>query len=242
MIDFENVVKAFGGIRAVSDVSFCVEQGKIVSIIGPNGAGKTTVFNLISGKLKPDAGRIVFNGKDIVGLRPSAICKEGLTRTFQVVKPFMNMTTIENVTIGALNWTNNIEQAEEYARKTLEKIGLSGKMNENVGNLTLSAKKRMELARILATRPKVMMLDEVMAGLNRVESKDMVELIRDLHKQEKLTFVIIEHALNIVMALSDKIIVLNQGKKIAEGTPKEVSEDQATIEAYIGRKRLAAHN
>ena len=152
------------------------------------------------------------------------------------------MTTIENVTIGALNWTNNIEQAEEYAAKILERIGLSGKMKESVGNLTLSAKKRMELARILATKPKVMMLDEVMAGLNRVESKDMVGLIKDLHKRESLTFVIIEHALNVVMALSDKIIVLNQGRKIAEGTPKEVSEDQATIEAYIGRKRLAGRN
>lgn len=237
MVEVIEVTKYFGGVAAVQAVSFQVEPGKIVSIIGPNGAGKTTLFNLISGYIKPNSGRILLQGGDITGSRPSTICKQGLVRTFQIVKPFVNLTTLENVACGALNWTSSLADANEYSLSILEKVGLAHRKNDPASQLTLSGKKKLELARALATRPSVLMLDEVMAGLNAEESNQMAGLLQQIHQDEKITVLIIEHALNIVMSLSDKVIVLQNGEKIAEGTPQEVSQNEKTIQAYIGRKK-----
>jgi branched-chain amino acid transport system ATP-binding protein len=239
MLEVIKLTKFFGGIAALMNVSFKLENNRIVSIIGPNGAGKTTLFNLIGGYFRPDSGHILFNGEEITGWQPNAICKKGLTRTFQIVKPFTNLTILQNVTIGALKWAQSITEGGEYSLHILEKVGLIDRKDDFTGSLTLEGKKRLELARTLATRPVVLMLDEVMGGLNQVEIREIVDLIRRIQSEDKITFLIVEHVLNVVMELSEKIIVLNQGEKIAEGTPEEISRDQKTIEAYIGRKRVA---
>jgi branched-chain amino acid transport system ATP-binding protein len=238
MLEVEKVTKNFGGMTAIDCLSLKVEDNKIISIIGPNGAGKTTLFSLISGYLHPSSGDIIFNGETITKLPPSKICKRGITRTFQIVQPFMNLNILQNVIIGALNWAGTIAEAKDYSRHILEKVGLIDKSDHLANTLTLAGKKKLELARAIATNPTLLMLDEVMAGLNKVEGKQLMELIETIHLDQKLTILFIEHVLNIVMRLSDKIIVLNYGEKIAEGTPEEISHDQRTIEAYLGKRKL----
>jgi branched-chain amino acid transport system ATP-binding protein len=238
MLEVAKVTKNFGGMTAIDCLSLKVEDNKIISIIGPNGAGKTTLFSLISGYLHPSSGDIIFNGEIITKLPPSKICKRGITRTFQIVQPFMNLNILQNVIIGALNWAGTIAEAKDYSRHILEKVGLIDKSDHLANTLTLAGKKRLELARAMATNPTLLMLDEVMAGLNKVEGKQLMDLIETIHLDQKLTILFIEHVLNIVMRLSDKIIVLNYGEKIAEGTPQEISHDQKTIEAYLGKRKL----
>jgi branched-chain amino acid transport system ATP-binding protein len=238
MLEVNNVTKNFGGMTAIDCLSLKAEENKIISIIGPNGAGKTTLFSLISGYLKPTSGDIIFNGERITQLTPSKICKKGITRTFQIVQPFMNLKVLENVLIGALNWAGTIAEAKDYSLHILEKVGLMDKSDRLANTLTLAGKKRLELARAIATKPTLLMLDEVMAGLNKVEGKQLMDLIENIHADQKLTILFIEHVLNIVMRLSDKVIVLNYGEKIAEGTPQEISNDQRTIEAYLGKRKL----
>jgi branched-chain amino acid transport system ATP-binding protein len=238
MLEVNNVTKRFGGMTAIDLLSFKVEDNKIISIMGPNGAGKTTLFSLISGYLHPGEGDIIFNGETITNLPPSKICRRGLTRTFQIVQPFMNLSILDNVIIGALNWAETIAEAKDYSLHTLEKVGLIERKDHLASTLTLAGKKRLELSRAMATKPTLLMLDEVMAGLNKVESKQIMDLVAKIHVEQKMTILFIEHLLNIVMHLSDKIIVLNYGKKIAEGTPQEISQDQGTIDAYLGKRKL----
>lgn len=238
MLEVANVTKKFGGMTAIDCLSLKAEDNMILSIIGPNGAGKTTLFSLISGYLKPTSGDIILNGETITKLPPSRICKKGITRTFQIVQPFMNLNVLENIVIGALNWAGTIAEAQDYALHILEKVELTDKKDRLANTLTLAGKKRLELARAIATKPTVLMLDEVMAGLNKVEGKQLMDLIEKIHIDQKMTILVIEHVLNIVMRLSDKIIVLNYGEKIAEGSPEEISHDQRTIEAYLGRRKV----
>jgi branched-chain amino acid transport system ATP-binding protein len=238
MLEIANLTKNFGGMTAIENLSLKIEENKIISIIGPNGAGKTTLFSLISGYLKPTSGDIVFKGETITQLPPSRICKKGITRTFQIVQPFMNLNVQDNVIIGALNWSKTTAEAKEYGLHVLEEVRLIDKKDRLANTLTLAGKKRLELARAIATKPILLMLDEVMAGLNKVEGKQLMELVEAIHVNQKVTILFIEHVLNIVMKLSDKIIVLNYGKKIAEGTPQEISQDQGTIDAYLGHRKL----
>ncbi|MBI5607205.1 MAG: ABC transporter ATP-binding protein [Deltaproteobacteria bacterium] len=238
MLEVTDVTKSFGGMTAIYGLSFQVENNQIISIIGPNGAGKTTLFNLISGYLHPTSGKIFFKGENITNWRPSGICKKGLTRTFQIVQPFMNLNILQNVIIGALNWAPTLSEAKDYSLQILEKVKLIDRRDHLANTLTLAGKKRLELARAIATKPTLLMLDEVMAGLNKVEGSQLMDLIEKIHTEQKMTILFIEHILNIVMQLSNKIIVLNHGSKIAEGTPNEIAQDERTIEAYLGRKRL----
>ncbi|MBV9517195.1 MAG: ABC transporter ATP-binding protein [Hyphomicrobiales bacterium] len=228
-----NLSKRFGGLRAVQDVSFSVRENETLALIGPNGAGKTTSFNLITGFFRPDTGSVTAFGREIVGLRPHDICAHGLARTFQVAKPFGAMTVLANVMTGAFLRDKRIEAARQKAREAIDFVGLSAKENTPARDLTTIDQRRLEMARALATEPRLLLLDEVMAGLNPSEIDQAVALIGKLAKRG-LTIVIVEHVMRAIMAVARHIVVLDHGQKIAEGSPREIVENPEVIRAYLG--------
>ena len=236
MLEVRHVSKSFRGLRAVNDASFEVPAGGINGLIGPNGAGKTTIFNLIAGVYAPDGGEIVFEGKRIDGLRPDQVCAAGIGRTFQLVKPFAGLTVLDNVIVGALHRSRNVSEARIHAASILRKLGLDAKAQLPASSLTLPDRKRLEVARALATRPRLLLLDEVMAGLRPTETDQMVEVFRDLNRSEGLTILLIEHVMRAVMALARHIGVLHHGVVIARGTPEQVVRDPAVLECYLGEE------
>jgi branched-chain amino acid transport system ATP-binding protein len=225
--------KRFGGLRAVQEVSFTVKENETVALIGPNGAGKTTSFNLITGFHRPDAGSVLAYGREIVGLKPHDICAHGLARTFQVAKPFGAMTVLNNVMTGAFLRDKNTAVARDKAREAIEFVGLSAKEQTAAKDLTTIDQRRLEMARALATEPRLLLLDEVMAGLNPAEIDQAVALVGKL-SQRGLTIVIVEHVMRAIMAVARLIVVLDHGQKIAEGTPTEIVENPEVIRAYLG--------
>ena len=235
LLELKNVCKNFGGLKAVSQVCFEIEHGEILGIIGPNGAGKTTVFNTITGFFKPDAGEIRFDGGSLADLKPHQICQRGLVRTFQLVKPFLQLTVLDNVVVAALNRTKLVKDANEKALETIEFVGLGEKRDTLATGLTLPDRKRLELARALATGPKLLLLDEVMAGLTPTEVDELIRLLREVNKRG-ITILLIEHVMRGLMALSKRVVVLNYGQKIAEGVPEEVVKNRQVIEAYLGEE------
>ncbi len=228
-----NLSRRFGGLRAVQDLSFSVNERETVALIGPNGAGKTTSFNLITGHYRPDAGSVTGFGRELVGLRPHGICAHGLARTFQVARPFGKMTVLANVMTGALLRNRRLEAAREQAREAIAFVGLTARENTLACDLTTIDQRRLELARALATQPRLLLLDEVMAGLNPAEINQAVALVGKL-SQRGLTIVIVEHVMRAIMAVAHRIVVLDHGQKIAEGSPKEVIANKEVVRAYLG--------
>jgi branched-chain amino acid transport system ATP-binding protein len=219
LLEITGISKRFRGLRAVDDVSFSVERGSIVALIGPNGAGKTTVFNLIAGVHHPDGGSIRLDGAEIAGLRPDQACNAGIGRTFQIVRPFGGLSVLENVVIGALRQSADVTTAQHTAREILSRLGLAEKEAARANSLTLPERKRLETARALATGPKILLLDEVMAGLRPTEIDEMVAVFRTLNRETGLTILLVEHVMRAVMALAHRIIVLHHGEVIATGAP-----------------------
>ena len=238
LIEARGITKFFGGLTAVKRVDFHLDEGEIVGLIGPNGAGKTTLFNLVSGVYPPDEGSILFNRMLLSSLKPFEICRLGIGRTFQIVRPFLKMTCLENVLVGIIGRGEKenrpAKKKEEEARDHLNFVGLGGREAALAKDLTLIEKKRLEMARALATRPKVLLLDEVLAGLNPSEILQALELIEVIRSELKVTIFWIEHVMGAIMKASDRIIVLDQGEKIREGKPEEIVSDPRVIEAYLG--------
>jgi branched-chain amino acid transport system ATP-binding protein len=237
ILELEHVSKNFGGIRAVNDVSFGLRDGEIVALIGPNGAGKTTLINLVTGVYPASAGRVRFRGTDVTGQRPFQAARRGLARTFQIVQPFPRMSVLENVTAGALfgGAHANVREATAAAREQLDFTGLTAFADRAASALTLAGRKRLELAKSLAMKPKVLMLDEVNAGLNSGEIDGALALIRRI-AERGITILIIEHLMKVVLSIAHRVLVLHHGQLIAEGTPKEIVDDPRVIEAYLGQK------
>jgi branched-chain amino acid transport system ATP-binding protein len=242
LLEGKGVTIHFGGLAAVSDVDFYVDEGEVVGLIGPNGAGKTTLFNLISAALEPKPGEIMFKGKKINGLKPYQICRIGIARTFQTVKTFGNMAVIDNVRIGSLFGAQKrlTTNATTEAKELLDFVGLSDVAYSPARDLTLAHQKRLEVARALATKPSLLLLDEIMSGLNQTELAEAMELVNKIQKKG-ITVVMIEHVMKAIMGICDRIIVLNYGKKIAEGTPEEIVKSETVIEVYLGEKSDAGN-
>jgi branched-chain amino acid transport system ATP-binding protein len=236
-----NLTKAFGGLVAVNDVTLDLLEGEILGLIGPNGAGKTTLFNMVSGAFPPTEGRIEFDGRDITGLPPHRVSALGIVRTFQIVKPFAQLTVVDNVMVGAFLWNSNLGQAKERAREVVEFMGLAKYAHYLAHSLTTSGRKRLELARALATKPRLLLLDEVMAGLTPTESLEMVELIRQI-RETGVTILVIEHVMKAIMSLSDRVAVLHHGELIAIDTPSAIANDKQVIQAYLGEEFQIAEN
>ncbi len=224
---------------AVGELSFELEKGEILALIGPNGAGKTTVFNCLSGFLPPDEGEVYLEGKQLKGLQPFQICQMGMARTFQIVKPFLTISVLDNVMVGALSREKSTSAAKKYSLEIIDFIGLSAWTHKEAQGLPLPLRKRLELARALATRPNVLLLDEVMAGLNPTEVDALIMLLQEINRQGVSIF-LIEHVMRGVMALSRRVIVISYGVKIAEGSPEDVVKDRQVIEAYLGKEFLSA--
>ncbi len=239
MLTLEGVTKRFGGLTAVREVSLTVAAGDLVGIIGPNGAGKTTLFNVIAGYYPPDAGRVLFDGHDITGRAPHDVCRLGLTRTFQVVKPFGNLSVLDNVMIGALTRVSQVRAARVQAEAVVATCGLEPYASMRAKALPVALRKRLEVARALATRPRLLLLDEVMAGLNPTELGGIVELIKRLHA-DGLTLIVIEHIMAAMMRLAQRIVVIHHGERIAEGAPAEITRDRRVIDAYLGEEFVLA--
>jgi branched-chain amino acid transport system ATP-binding protein len=241
ILEGEGVTKYFGGLSAVSNVDFYVDQGEVLGLIGPNGAGKTTLFNLISAALVPKPGIIKFKGRNITGIKPYKICRMGISRTFQTVKIFANLPVFENVRVGSLFGTSQKISPVEAAKETaelLEFVGLSSLSGIPAKDLTLANQKRLEVARALATRPELLLLDELMAGLNQTEVTQTMELVKQI-QAKGITIIMIEHVMKAIMNVCDRIIVLHHGKKIAEGPPQEIANSEKVIEIYLGEQSHA---
>jgi branched-chain amino acid transport system ATP-binding protein len=236
ILEGEKVTKYFGGLAAISDVDFYIDQGEVVGLIGPNGAGQTTLFNLISAALVPKPGTIQFKGKNITGLKPYKICRMGIARTFQTVKIFANLQVLENVRVGAFFGPPKSPSSTEATREAVELldfVGLSKVSNSPARDLTLANQKRLEVARAMATKPELLLLDEMMAGLNQTEIAQAMELVKQI-RDKGITIVMIEHVMKAIMNVCDRIIVLHHGKKIAEGTPQEIANSKTVVEVYLG--------
>lgn len=236
ILEVKNVSKRFGGLRAVKDVSFAMQQGEILFMIGPNGAGKTTVFNLISGFLHPDQGSITFNGHDITRMPPHDSARLGIGRTFQIVKPLPSLTVVQNVMLGAFMHTGSVRQAEEEGAKILDFLQMTPLKDFQARGLPLAALKRLEIARALATKPKLILLDEVVSGLTTAEALSLAALVKRLPEWGLSVVGGVEHVMQVVMKIADRIVVLDYGAKIDEGKPEEVVKNPAVIEAYLGPK------
>jgi branched-chain amino acid transport system ATP-binding protein len=238
LLEVDRISKSFSGLRAVQDVSFSVPEGEIVGLIGPNGAGKTTCFNVIAGVYRPDAGEVRLDGDSIGGWRPDQICRAGVARTFQLVKPFADLTVMENVIVGALNECRTVAAAREKSAAVIEKLGLAAKRDHAAKALTLPERKRLEVARALATGPRILLLDEAMAGLRPTEMNAMVALFKELNASTGLTILLIEHVMRAVMTMCRKVVVLHHGQVISSGSPDEVTRDPAVLESYLGEEAL----
>jgi branched-chain amino acid transport system ATP-binding protein len=235
MLEIDHVSKFFGGLAANADVSFSMEQGMIMGLIGPNGAGKTTLFNCITGYYPPSKGEVIFKGTRLNGLQPDRVCRLGMVRTWQKVRPLAKMTVLDNVMVGALARTSSLKTAREIAHAQLEVVHLAHKDGFLAGGLPIGERKKLEVARVLATRPELLLLDEVMGGLNPAESEEIIRLILDL-KKRGLTQMVIEHDMKAIMRISDRIVVLNSGVKLTEGSPQEVANHPDVIAAYLGER------
>ena len=238
LLEVHGVSRFFGGLAAVDDVSFEVNKGQIVGLIGPNGAGKTTLFNVVNGFYPPSRGEIRFRGENISGLKPYQVCKRGMARTFQVVKPLQRMSVHDNVIASAFLRAKDRRQAEEIATDTLKFTGLFDDRDMISKGLPLGKRKRLEIARALATQPEMLLLDESFAGLNSSELDESIGIIRKI-KERGITIMIIEHHMKVIMSISDRIVVLNYGEKIAEGTPQEIRNNAGVVEAYLGEAQSA---
>ncbi len=239
LLEVNNVTRIFGGLAAVKEVSFVVQSGEIVGLIGPNGAGKTTLFNVVTGFLSPTHGEVSFEGNRISRMLPDRVCQRGIGRTFQVVKPFGNMTTLQNAMVGTFCRDAGEGRARQAALEILDFVGLAHKREVLAKNLTIADRKRLELARALGTQPRLLLLDEVMAGLNPTEVNEVLALIREI-RARGTTLLVIEHIMAAIMAISDRILVLHHGSLIAQGTPRQVADDPAVIDAYLGERYLIA--
>jgi len=239
LLSVEAATKRFGGLLANKEISLAIEPGEIVGLIGPNGAGKTTLFNCITGYMHPDEGRIAFDGADITHSRPERICGLGVARTWQVVRAFGRMTALDNVICGALERTNRVAEARARAAALLDFTELGARTHVAAANLTLADKKRLEIARALATRPRLLLLDEAMSGLTPRETAAAVQLVRRIHEELGVTICVVEHVMEVVMPLSHRVIVLDYGVKIADGRPHDIVRDELVISAYLGARRAA---
>lgn len=257
LLEISHLTKTFGGLKAISDVSFSLEKGGIVSIIGPNGAGKTTFFNALTGIYKPDGGDIVFNGKSLVGLRPDQIAARGISRTFQNIRLFPDMTVVENILVGMHvhlkqsplqtlfrldGFTREEQEAERQATELMAYVGLEGVGNELAKNLPYGKQRRLEIARALAAEPMLLLLDEPAAGMNPQETEEITQLFRSIRDDRGITILLIEHDMRVVMNISEHICVFDYGEKIAEGTPDEIRNNTTVIEAYLGRGAVAGQH
>ncbi len=237
----ETLSKSFGGLQVLLNVDFELHQGEILGLIGPNGSGKTTLFNLIAGFLKADRGKILFEGKDITNAQSYHVCQVGIARTFQLVKPFAHMTALQNVMVGRMYGSKpakRLKEARVESEEILESIGLGMKKFKVAHGLTLSDRKRLELAKALATRPKLLLIDEMMAGLNLTETEEAIKIIKNI-RDSGITLMVVEHVMRAVLRISDRIMVLNAGGKIADGAPREILKDKGVIEAYLGKESYA---
>jgi len=233
ILEIKHVSKFFGGLSANSDVSFEIQQGTIMGLIGPNGAGKTTLFNCITGYYPPSKGDIVFDGRSMHGLQPDKVCKLGMARTWQKVRPLARMSVVDNVMVGALCRTGSLKKARDMAMEQIKVVGLEHRSGFPAGGLPIGERKKLEVARVLATQPKLMLLDEVMGGLNPAESEEIIQLILAI-KKRGITQMVIEHDMKAIMRISDRIVVLNSGEKLTEGSPHEVVGNPEVVAAYLG--------
>lgn len=233
ILSAKKITKKFGGMIAVNSVDLEIYPKEIVGLIGPNGAGKTTFFNSITGFYRCDGGKVIFDGKDITSKTTFQNCKEGMARTFQIVQPFGEMTSLENVMVGAFNRTNSYDVAMEKAKKWIEFVGMAEKMDDRLATLNIGDQRKLEMARALATEPKLLLLDEVMAGLTPAEIDGVIDLVKKI-RESGTTVLMIEHIMKALMQLSDRVVVLEHGEKIAEGTPEEIANNDRVIESYLG--------